>query len=234
MKRTLLIVATTTALVLGLVAAGLAIRGDRDDWMWGRHHDGQPFMMAGPGGHMPGGPGGMGHAAVTSEAEFLVEMVAHHEDAIEAASELSRSERPQMRALGESIVESQTVQVEQMNAWLAEWYPDAPEADYEPMMSDLSGLSGDRLDRVFLRDMVPHHMMAVMMSQQLLVRGIADHDEVADLARTIRADQRAEIVTMVRWLRSWFGIGPMAGMMNGMMSGQMMGAMTGPMMGAGR
>ena len=59
-----------------------------------------------------------------------------------------------MRALGEAIVESQSAQVEQMGAWLAAWYPGAAEPDYEPMMSDLGGLSGDRLDRVFLRDMV--------------------------------------------------------------------------------
>jgi uncharacterized protein (DUF305 family) len=67
--------------------------------------------------------------------------------------------------------------------------------------------------------MVPHHMMAVMMSQQLLVCGIDDHDEAADLARTIRADQRAEIVIMVRWLRTWFGTSPMGGMMGRMMTG---------------
>ena len=212
MKRIVLASVTTLALVVGLVAVGLIVLADDHDGMWGRPggRDG-PAMMSGSHHH-----GGHGHGVVRSEVDYLVEMIAHHEDAIVAAGELSRSERPQMRALGESIVASQTAQVEQMTAWLDEWYPDAPEADYEPMMSDLSGLSGDRLDRVFLQEMVPHHMMAVMSSQQLLVRGLADHDEVADLARTIRADQRAEIRTMVRWLRSWFGAGSMPGMM-GMM-----------------
>jgi hypothetical protein len=34
----------------------------------------------------------------------------------------------------------------------------------------------------YLAEMVAaHHMMAVMMSQQLLVRGLAEHDEVNDL-----------------------------------------------------
>ena len=212
MKRIVLASVTTLVLVVGLVAVGLIVLADDDDGMWGR--PGGPAMMS--GSHDHGGQGGHGHGLVRSEVDYLVEMVAHHGDAVVAAGELSRSERPQMRALGESIVESQTAQVEQMKTWLDEWYPDAPEADYVPMMSDLSGLSGDRLDRVFLREMVPHHMMAVMSSQQLLVRGLAEHDEVADLARTISADQRAEIRTMVRWLRSWFGAGSMPGMM-GMM-----------------
>ena len=158
-----------------------------------------------------GAPGLVRHGMVRSEADYLVEMVAHHEDAIVAASELERSDRRRMRALGRSIVESQSAQVEQMRAWLSAWYPDEDDADYEPMMSDLGGLSGDRLDRRFLREMVPHHMMAVMMSQQLLVRGMAEHDEVATLARTIRDDQRAEIRLMVRWSRAWFGTRPMMG-----------------------
>ena len=47
-------------------------------------------------------------------------------------------------------------------------------------------------------------MAAVMMSQQLLVRGVADHDEVEQLARTIRDDQHEEIFQMQQWMRDWF------------------------------
>ena len=122
-----------------------------------------------------------------------------------AARELQRSERPEMRAFGESIVESQTAQIDQMEGWLAEWYPDrSGRVDYRPMMRDLDDLAGDELDQVFLEDMVGHHMAAVMMSQQLLVRGVADHDEVEQLARAIRDDQHEEIFQMQQWMRDWF------------------------------
>ena len=48
-----------------------------------------------------------------------------------------------MRAFGESIVESQTAQIDQMEEWLAEWYPDrSGRVDYRPMMRDLDDLSG--------------------------------------------------------------------------------------------
>ena len=194
-------------LILGLVGVGLVVTDDHDDRMGGERRDGAGASMM-SGGHLRQM---MRQAVVRSEGDYLVEMVAHHEDAIEAASGLSRSERPRMRALGASIVASQSEQVARMNAWLDEWYPEAPDPDYEPMMSDLGDLSGDRLDRVFLRDMIPHHMTAVMASQHLLVRGLARHDEVADLARTIRDDQSAEIRTMSGWLRSWFGGGTMMG-----------------------
>lgn len=173
-------------------------------------------MMQGPGrrgigpggayGGMHGGMYGAMHTVVRSEHDFLVRMIAHHEEAIAAAGELSRSERPEMRSLGRSIVADQTAQVDQMRGWLARWYPGRPTTTaYRPMMRDLTGLSGDQLDLVFLEDMIGHHMAAVMMSQQLVVRGLARHDEVADLARSISASQRAEILTMRRWLWQWFG-----------------------------
>jgi uncharacterized protein (DUF305 family) len=161
-------------------------------------------MAGGMPGGMYGGMGGM-HVVVRSEYGYLVKMIAHHEEAIAAARELARSDRPQMRRLGRSIVAGQGAQVVRMQAWLAEWYPDRPTTtDYRPMMRDLQGLSGDRLDRVFLEDMIGHHMAAVMMSQQLLARDLADHAEVAALARSISVSQRREIMTMRRWLWQWF------------------------------
>ena len=100
---------------------------------------------------------GMHGTRVASEYAYLAEMVAHHEEAVMAARELQRSGRPEMREFGESIVESQTAQIDQMEEWLAEWYPDRPgSVDYRPMMRDLDDLAGDELDRVFLEDMVGH------------------------------------------------------------------------------
>jgi uncharacterized protein (DUF305 family) len=74
-----------------------------------------------------------------------------------------------------------------------------------PMMRDLTGLRGDALDRAFLADMIPHHMGAVMMSQQLLGQGLAAHTELEPFARTVRDAQHAEIVQMRGWLADWFG-----------------------------
>ena len=51
-------------------------------------------------------------------------------------------------------------------------------------------------------------MAAVMMSQRLLVHGAAEHDEVADLARTIRTEQVREIRWMSERLSTWFGVIP--------------------------
>ena len=63
--------------------------------------------------------------------------------------------------------------------------------------------------------MLGHHMGAVMMSQQLLIRGVADHEQVEVLAETIRDDQHAEIFQMQQWLGEWFGRGWRHGMDGG-------------------
>ncbi|WP_433429297.1 DUF305 domain-containing protein [Nonomuraea sp. CA-141351] len=94
------------------------------------------------------GPCGWMHSMYVSDgADHLTHMVAHHEEAVAAARQLQRSNRPQMR--------------------------------------DLSRLSGDALDETFLQDMIPHHMVAVMMSQQLLASGRAEHPEVAGRDRLV-------------------------------------------------
>ncbi len=195
MKRLPILVVVLLALVVTTAAAafGLALATSDD-------------TGSGPGMHYSGdGSGPMMHSSsVTSEHEFLIEMVAHHREAVAAARELARSDRSELRAFGTAIVAVQSAQIDQMTAWLGEWYPDeSTTADYRPMMRDLSDLSGDRLDETFLEDMIGHHMAAVMMSQQLLARGV-DHDDVADLARSIRDDQHAEILQMQRWLAEWF------------------------------
>lgn len=166
---------------------------------------GAPVPPAGAGtamGESSGGPM-MGGARV-DEAGYLAEMIPHHQEAVAAATQLVRSPRPEMRALGQRIVDTQSAEVQRMTGWLATWYPQEPRPAYRPMMSDLSPLSGDDLDRTFLTEMMPHHMSAVMMSQHLLVSGAPLHPEIAAFAGTVRDTQRDEIVLMRSWLTSWF------------------------------
>jgi uncharacterized protein (DUF305 family) len=220
MRRTFAIVVAAVVLLLGAGITAMAMTHSDDDPGWGRHpmgasgwmHDGTGQQrgtgswMHGDGSWMQGnGPWMHGHTRVIDEAGYLSEMVAHHREAVLAAGELSRSDRPAMRAFGRKVVADQTAQIRLMEGWLAEWYPDEPEASYEPMMRDLSRLDGNALDRAFLEDMIGHHMAAVMSSQQLLMRGLDQHQEVADLARTIRNDQMDEI----RWMRAtWSTMSP--------------------------
>lgn len=152
---------------------------------------------------------GMG-MSFESEFDYLAQMIPHHQEAIAAARVLERdTSRDTMRRFAHDIIQTQTAEVEQMQRWLAAWYGGRnASVAYQPMMRDLGALTGDALDRAFLQDMVPHHRMAVMMSQQLIVSGVVTHREVVPFAATIRDVQQAEIRMMVGWLAEWFGAFP--------------------------
>ena len=179
MRRPLVaLVATLAAVVLLATTAAavtMSLRDDRDSnrsqpmMRTGTWNEQAPDTWSGDWMHGTGDRQMMGGVVAHDEFSYLTHMVAHHEEAVDAARQLARSERPQMRAFGRTIVATQSAQIDQMRAWLATWHPDrSTDVDYRPMMRDLTGLSGDRLDRTFLQDMVGHHMAAVMMSQQLL------------------------------------------------------------------
>ncbi|MEV4014069.1 DUF305 domain-containing protein [Nonomuraea angiospora] len=150
--------------------------------------------------------GAMRNMNVTDEAGYLARMVAHDQEAVMAAQQLRRSDRPQMRALGVSIIDRQGADIAKMRAWLDKWYPgrSGTGTGYQPMMRDLTELSGDALDNAFLLDMIPHHMAAVTMSQQLLMSGRPQHAEAAGFAVRVRDTRHAEMFRMQRYLAHWF------------------------------
>lgn len=208
MKRHLLVFASAAVLLIaGSAVVGGIVATERHD-----ARNGMATMMSGlePTDAWPSGMSGWMHqTAATDEFTYLTVMVAHHQEAVSAAAELRRSPRAEIRAFGESIVATQSAQIKQMRAWLGQWYPGRPTAvDYRPMMHELSGLKGDALDRAFLQDMIGHHMAAVMMSQQLLMRDVAEHAETKDLAASIRDEQHLEMFQMRTWLADWFDAVP--------------------------
>lgn len=203
MKRRVAVLVAVVAVLVASVTTAVAVTVTADDGDWFGHRNG---MTCSQWDDRAGGPGTMHGMRMGSEYDYLAEMVAHHEEAVTEARQLQRSQRAEMREFGEAIVASQSAQIDQMQQWLADWYPNrSGRVDYQPMMRDLTGLSGDRLDRAFLQDMLGHHMGAVMMSQQLLMRGVANHEQVEVLAETIRDEQYGEIFQMQQWLRAWFG-----------------------------
>lgn len=153
------------------------------------------------------GPGMMrsSDVFVDNEFEYLVHMIPHHQEAIDNAEILKENtEREEMRNFAEDIIRTQSEEIELMENFLNEWYPDENyEVRYEPMMGNYENLIGNELDQAFLEDMIPHHMEAVMMSQQLLMRELVEHEEVANLAENIRNSQRDEIFKMEEWLFDW-------------------------------
>jgi uncharacterized protein (DUF305 family) len=147
--------------------------------------------------------GGMDHSMmmVKSEREFLEGMIPHHQEAVDTAKEvLARGgSTPEIKKLAEDIIVAQEKEIAMMKGWYQAWYGEAyvaDPADYKPMMRDLSTLSGAALDKVFLEDMIMHHMGAIMMAQS--VQPYIENQEITDLTKAIMETQTAEIELMKR------------------------------------
>lgn len=82
--------------------------------------------------------------------------------------------------------------------------PMGPMGPMASMGQPLDQLSGDAFDQAFLREMIMHHAMAVMMAQPVAANG--QHQELKDLARALITDQTREIGQMRAWLRHWYGV----------------------------
>lgn len=145
--------------------------------------------------------GGMDHSMmmVKSEREFLEGMIPHHQEAVDTAKEVIArgGSTPEIKKLAEDIIVAQEKEIAMMKGWYQSWYGEAYVADpkdYKPMMRDLSKLSGVSLDKVFLEDMVMHHMGAIMMAQS--VQPYIEHKEITDLSKAIMDTQSVEIKQM--------------------------------------
>lgn len=71
------------------------------------------------------------------------------------------------------------------------------------MEMDLQALkNAPDFDREFIRQMVPHHQMAVHMAQMLLNR--TNRPDMRNLAQSMIKSQTAEITQMQQWNQAWY------------------------------
>jgi uncharacterized protein (DUF305 family) len=72
------------------------------------------------------------------------------------------------------------------------------------MMESFWKLPPQRLEVVFMSQMIPHHQSAIEMAK--LVPERAAHQELKDLAQNVITSQSSEIDQMNSWLSSWYGL----------------------------
>jgi uncharacterized protein (DUF305 family) len=150
---------------------------------------------------------------------FIEQMIPHHEEAIAMADiALNKTEHPEIRQLSENIKRDQTREISQMREFYKRTYgTDVPASSgmmgpgegmgHSEMRGDSTDLvqleNAKPFDKAFIEEMVPHHRMAIMMSQMLLQR--SNNQEMRELAESIIKTQSDEIEQMQRWYRNWYG-----------------------------
>jgi uncharacterized protein (DUF305 family) len=152
-----------------------------------------------------------------ADATFMQEMIGHHAQALEMVDLLrTRTERADMRLLGNRIRLSQADEIKMMQEWLqarGQPLPD-PHAHHRDgatlmpgmltaeEMARLSAATGAAFDRLFLDLMIKHHLGALTMVEKLLATaGAAQESEIFAFTADIVADQRMEMDRMGAMLK---------------------------------
>ena len=148
------------------------------------------------------------------DLRFLDTMIVHHQHAVDmAALADGRTARPELKQAAAKMKADQQREIEQMKAWRASWYAQAPAAVDMGMpgmkqsmaamdMAKLRAAKGDDFDHLFLDQMQPHHEGALVMAKDALQS--AQREELKDFARKIIDEQQAEIAQMKAWRSTWF------------------------------
>jgi uncharacterized protein (DUF305 family) len=163
------------------------------------------------------------------DQHFMEMMIPHHTQAIEMADiALTRAQHPEIKNLAAAIKKDQNREIQQMKTWYKAWYgkevPATAMTNQEMMAMhqrmcqqmhcnmmdmkvDLAALkNAPDFDKEFIRQMIPHHRMAVMMSQ--MAANKATKPEIRNLAQSIIKTQTAEINQMRQWYQAWYKSNP--------------------------
>ena len=156
-----------------------------------------------------------------ADRHFIEMMIPHHQGAIDMANlALTRAKKPEIRRLAETIKRDQTREIQQMRTWYKQWYGTEVPATvtggmgmmgmsghHGNMMGDLTALrNASDFDAEFIRQMIPHHEMALRMSRMVLNHGTKP--ELRNLADSIIKSQTAEINQMQQWYVAWYRRSP--------------------------
>ena len=154
----------------------------------------------------------VGMAYNDPDTAFAKSMLGHHRGAVNMAKiELKYGTNQEMLQLAQDIIDSQQLEMDIMNKWLAS-HPDAPkpkpntEAMQQAYAKGMEAMHGDMMagiadpmpDMAFARGMLPHHIAAVDMARVQLQYGT--DEEMRKLAQNIIDAQQPEIEVMQDWI----------------------------------
>lgn len=160
-------------------------------------------------------------SANSADETFVTMMIPHHQQAVEMADIVLDKEGvdPRVTELAQQVKEAQGPEIERMLSWLDDWG-----VEYDPSSGSMDGMEGmEGMDhgsmdgsmdgmmtpddmsalenadgagasRLFLEQMIVHHVGAVDMARAALEDG--QHPDVLELAQQVVDDQTSEINAM--------------------------------------
>jgi uncharacterized protein (DUF305 family) len=157
-----------------------------------------------------------GAAEAPYDLQFLDSMIHHHNGAIMMAKMvLGKTERPELKAFAQKVIDDQSKEIDYMKQLREQWYAGKPQAvnmEMPGMVGGMKIMTGEHMkemdqmppahfDDHFLNMMIAHHEGAVTMSKEAQKK--AEHPEVKQLADKIIQAQGPEIEEMKKWKEMW-------------------------------
>jgi uncharacterized protein (DUF305 family) len=150
------------------------------------------------------------------DLQFLDSMAHHHDGAVTMAKMvLGKTERPELKAFAQKIIDDQTKEKEYLKKLRDEWYPGKPSAvnmEMSGMIGGMKMMNGEHMkemgemepnhfDGHFLKMMIAHHEGAITMAKEAEQK--AEHPELKKLSADIIKAQQPEIDQMKKWQDAW-------------------------------
>lgn len=155
----------------------------------------------------PAGNGPAGGSAGQYEINFMKTMIGHHETAIVIGTACQeQGMHPALLMQCHMIVDSQGGELNTMRMYLKDWYgismmPSVPRSLLHFVTATVP-FSGKQFDRVFLKNIMRHHQMAIMMARTCLQRAV--HTALKTACTDIISGQTKEIAIERGWLCKWY------------------------------
>jgi uncharacterized protein (DUF305 family) len=140
------------------------------------------------------------------DVAYIDMLTKHHQGALEMANhEIERGASAELKAMAAMMKQDQQAEIDLMQQIRQEIAPDEDNdaVDDPHMLADMehmATLSGGPLDEMFIRDMIPHHAGAVMMSHNALPN--LEDQRLKDIAATTIVKQTRESNTLLDMLES--------------------------------
>ncbi len=180
-----------------------------------------------PAGHgdMNKKPQGAKTAGAPYDLHYIDMMIEHHQMGIDMAKMAqNKASHAELKDFATKMVEDEQKDTDQLKKWRDEWYAGKPKSDHMNMpgmsksdhakMKGMSGMkmqqmdmgkleaaSGNQFDLMFIDMIVPHHQMAIDMSQDALKK--AEHAQLKTFARATVDKQQKEKAQLSKWRAAW-------------------------------
>lgn len=122
---------------------------------------------------------------IANEEQFIVEVVANHQDVINAANLIiSNTQNDEVRNFTMKLIQTQTAEMLQLNFWKNQFYAKSKyKSTNKNSLSSFSKFDGNKRDEEFLHAMILHHQTTIAMAQQVL--NTEPHSQIGTIAQNI-------------------------------------------------